>query len=139
GIEAFAVLVERCHLDIGAEADRAGIGWLRPGQYVDQRGLADAVRPDNAEAITALDTDREVTDDPAIAIAPADVAGFDDELAGLFGFGGGKVGAAGGATMVAALLAQRAEIAESLVVALAPTGDTVAQPVFLVEIGRASC
>ena len=113
--------------------DQAGIGRLRPGQHVDQRGLADAVRPDDAEAVAALDADREVLDDPAIAIAPADVAGLDDELAGLVGFGGGKVGAAGGATIVAALLAQRVEIAEPLDIALAAAGNAVAQPVLLVD------
>ena len=46
---------------------------------------------------------------------------------------GGEVGIAGGAAIVAALLAQRVEIAEPLDVALAAAGDAVAQPVLFVD------
>ena len=42
-----------------------------------------------------------------------------------------SVGLAGGAAIVAPLLAQRVQIAEPLDVALAPAGDAVAQPVLL--------
>src|SRR5262249_31456172 len=39
GIEAFAMLIERGHLDIGAEPDAAAIGLICSGQQVDQGGL----------------------------------------------------------------------------------------------------
>ena len=67
----------------------------------------------------------------AVAIGLADALGLDDQLAGFVGLGGGEVGVAGGAAIVAALLAQRMQIAEPLDVALAPAGDAVAQPVLL--------
>ena len=56
-IEAFAVLVERCHLDIGAEPHRAGIRRTGAGKHFDQRGLACAVRTDDADTIAALNSD----------------------------------------------------------------------------------
>ena len=108
-------------------------GGVAAGQHVDQRGLAGAVRPDDADAVAALDADREVVDDFAIAVGFADVLGLDDELAGLVGFGGGEVGIAGGAAIVAPLLAQRVQIAEPLDVALAAAGNAVAQPVLFVD------
>ena len=49
------------------------------------------------------------------------------------GFGGGEVGIAGRAAIVAPLVAQRVQIAEPLDVALAAAGDAVAQPVLLVD------
>ncbi len=67
-IEAFAVLVERRHFDVGAEPDGAGIRSLGAGQHVDQRGLAGAVRSDDADPVAALHADREAIDDLAIAI-----------------------------------------------------------------------
>src|SRR5258708_1528783 len=127
------MLVERCHFDIGAEPDGAGIGLLGAGEHFDQRGLADAVRPDDADAVATLDADREAVHDLARPVSPADVLRFDDELAGLFRFRSPKVGISGRAAMVAPLLAQRMEIAEPLDVALAAARDAVAQPVLLVD------
>jgi hypothetical protein len=56
-IKAFAMLIERRHLDVGAEADGAAIGWAGACQHVDQRGLPGAVRPDDADAVTSLYAD----------------------------------------------------------------------------------
>ena len=127
------MLVERRHFDVGAEPDGAGIGWIGAGQHVDQRGLAGAVRPDDTDAVAALHADREVVDDAAVAIRPADVLGLDDQLAGFVRFRGGEVGIASGAAIVAALVAQCVEIAEPLEVALAAAGNAVAQPMLLVD------
>ena len=127
------MLVERRHLDIGAEADGAAIRRAGAGQHVDQRGLAGAVRPDDADAVAALHADREAIDDLAIAIGPADVLGLDHELAGFVRLRGGEIGVAGGAAIIAPLLAQCIEIAEPLDVALAAAGNAVAQPVLLVD------
>ncbi len=99
GIEAFAVLVERRHLDIGAEPDRAAVGRVAAGQHMDQRGLAGAVRADDADAVAALHPDRKAVDDLAIAIGLGDVLGLDDELAGFVGFRGGEAGVAGRAAI----------------------------------------
>ncbi len=98
------MLIQRRHFDIGAEPDAAGIGRLGAGEHFDQRGLAGAVRADDADAVAALNADREVVDDRAIAVGPADVLGLDDQFAGFIGFGGGEIGIAGGAAIVAALL-----------------------------------
>src|SRR3981081_2555697 len=122
------MLVQRRHFDVGAQPDGAAARWIGAGQHVDQRGLAGAVRPDNAGAVAALHPDRETVDDPAVAVGPADVFGLDDQLAGFVGFRGREVGIARGAAIVAALLAQRIEIAEPLDVALAPAGNAVARP-----------
>src|SRR5258706_3319576 len=125
------MLVERCHFDIGADPYGAGIGRLRAGQHVDQGGLAGAVRPHDADAVAALDADRETLDDLAVAIGPADVFRLDHELAGLFRIRGGKVGIPRGAAKIPPLLAQRKEIAEPFDVALAAAGNALAQPVLL--------
>jgi hypothetical protein len=72
------VLVERCHLEIGTQPDATAVGCARAGQKIDQRGLAGAVRPDDADAIAALQPDREMIDDSAVAIGLVDVLRFDD-------------------------------------------------------------
>src|SRR4051812_35829034 len=132
-IEPFTMLVERRHLDVGAEPYAAAVRCAAAGQHLDERGLAGAVRTDDADAIAALDADREAVDDLSLAIGPADILGLDDELAGLVGFGGREVGVARRAAIIAPLVAQRVKIAEPLDVALAPAGDAVAQPVLLVD------
>src|SRR2546430_15161748 len=95
---------------------------FRSVKQIDQRGLAGAVRADDADTIAALDPDRKPVDDFAIAVSLADILGFDHQLAGFFGFGGGEIGVAGGAAIVPALVAQRVQIAEPLDVALAAAG-----------------
>src|SRR5262249_34571481 len=97
------------------------------------RGLAGAVRPDNADAVAALDADGEILDDPALVIGLADVFRLDHQPSGLFCFGGGEVRVARGATIILALLAERKEIAEPLDVALAAARDAIAQPVLLID------
>src|SRR6202000_202668 len=125
-IAAFAVLVERRHLDIGAEPDAAAVRLVGTGQQIDQRGLAGAVRPDNAEPVASLDAGREVIDDSALPIGLADALRLDDKTAGFLGFRRGEIGVAGGSPVIAPLLAQRMKIAEPLDVALAASGDAVA-------------
>src|SRR5260221_9911594 len=127
------MLVQRRHFDIGAKPDGAGIGRARAGQHLDQGGLANAIRPDDADAVAALDANGKTVDDFTIAISPADVLGFDDELAGFIRLRGGEIGIPRGAAIIAPLLAQLVEIAEPLHIALAAAGDAVAQPVFLVD------
>ncbi len=59
--------------------------------------------------------------------------GLDHQPAGFVGFRRGEVGIAGRAAIVAALVAQRVQIAEPLDVALAAAGDAIAQPVLFVD------
>ena len=108
-------------------------GVVGAGQQVDQRGLAGAVRPDNADAVAALDAGGEVLDDRPVAEGFADALGLDHQRAGFFRLRRGEVGVAGRASIIAALVAQRMQIAEPLDVALAAAGDAVAQPVLLVD------
>ena len=125
------MLVERRHLEIDAEPQRAGIRRQRAGQKADQRGLAAAVRADDADAVAALDAGGEVADDRSSVEGDAEAFCFQHHRAGLFRFRGVEVGLAGGALIGPPGLAQRLQIGEPLDVALAPAGDAVAQPVFL--------
>ena len=130
-IEAFAALIERRHFQIGAEPDRAGVRRADAGQQVDQRGLAGAVRADDADPVAALNADRKVIDDGAAVIAAAHRLGFDHQFSGFVGLDGRHRGIADAAAIIAALAAQRVQIGEPLDVALAPAGHAIAQPMFL--------
>src|SRR5262249_19649906 len=111
----------------------AAIRRDRAGQQVDQRGLAGAVRPDDADAIAALYAERETVDDSAVVPRLADALGLDHQPAGFFRLRRDEIGAARGAFVGAPLLAQCMQIAEPFDIALAPAGDAVAQPVLLVD------
>ena len=70
-IEAGAALVEGGELEIGAEADAAGVGGELAGEQFQQRRLARPIRADDADPVAALDPQREVADDnacPALSI-----------------------------------------------------------------------
>ena len=104
-IEALAVLVERGHGEVGAEPHAAGVGRERAGEEIDQRGLAAAVRADDADAVAALDADGEVGDDRPAVVGLADAVGLDHQRAGSVRGGGGERGLAGGRAVAAARLA----------------------------------
>jgi hypothetical protein len=106
-VETVAVLVEGGDGKCRAEPHRAGIRRQDSGQHVDQSGLAAAVGSDNADAVAALNADREVVDDGAAAIALADALGLDYQRAGGRRRAGGDDGLARGGAIVAARLAQR--------------------------------
>ena len=82
GIEAVAMLVERRDGKRRSEPHRACIRLQDSGEHVDQRGLAAAVRTDDADAVAALDADREIADDRTILIAFANSGRLDDLRAG---------------------------------------------------------
>jgi hypothetical protein len=46
------------------ELDRAGRWTVEPGEHVDERGLAGAVRPDQAEHLAAVELERDVPESP---------------------------------------------------------------------------
>ena len=54
--------------------DGPGVGLDRAGQELEQRGLADAVGPDHADAAVRADGDRDSVDDRAAAPVEGDVA-----------------------------------------------------------------
>src|SRR6202034_4079648 len=76
GIETVPMLIKRRDGERRSELYRACIRRQDPGQHVDQRGLAAAVWADDADTVTALDTDREVPDDRAAIVALANTARF---------------------------------------------------------------
>ena len=76
------MLVERGDRDVGAEPHGAAVGRQRAGQQIDQRGLAAAVRADDADAVAALDADREIAHDRAVAVGLGDAFGLDHQRAG---------------------------------------------------------
>ena len=125
------MLVERRHLDGLAELHGAAVGRQRAGQHLDQRGLAAAVRADDADAVAAQDAGREILDDRPAVIGLADAFGLDDEHAGSIRLARRDGGGAGRAAVGAPRFAKRVQVGEPLDVALAPRGDAVAQPMLL--------
>src|SRR5689334_2118519 len=103
GVEATAALVDVAELDRLAEAQLAGVGLLLADDHAEQRGLADAVRADDADDAAARERERDVLhqgfaletlvevrgldDDVAQARTRRDLDLFEVELAGLLGFG----------------------------------------------------
>ena len=128
GFETVAMLIECGDRQIGAEPDRAAIGGQNAGQHFDQRGLAAAVRPDDADAVAALDADREIADDRPAAVALADILRLDHKRTGRRRRAGGDGGVAGCRAVGAALFAQHLQMADPAHVAFAPAGDAVAHP-----------
>ena len=127
------MLVERRDRDVGAVPHAAAVGRERAEQEIDQRGLAAAVRADEADAVAALDAGREVAHDGAAVVGLVDLVGLDHQRAGRVRRGGAERSLPGHAAIGAALLPQRVQMAEPAHVALAPRGDAVAQPVLLVD------
>ena len=84
-------------------------------------------------SIAALDSNREVFDDPSLAKGLADRLGLDHQPARFFSLRCGKVGAAGIAAIAAACTAQGLQIGKPPDVALATAGDAVAQPMLLAD------
>src|SRR6185369_9167061 len=76
-------LVEVGHVDLGAQADRALIRLQLAEDHPQQRRLAGAVGPDQADLVAALDAGREIADDDPLAEGFADTLQFGDQLAAL--------------------------------------------------------
>src|SRR5450755_1033848 len=131
GIEAVAMLVERRDGERRPEPHRAGIRRQDPGQHADQRGLAAAIRPDDADTVTALNADREIADDRAPAVALADPFRLDHQRTGRRRRTGGDGGIARCRAIATALFTQRLQLADPAHVAFASAGDAVTHPMFL--------
>ena len=83
-VELLAHLVEVGDLEVRAVAHGAGIRRELAEDELQQRGLAGAVRSDEADAVAAHQPQRQVGDDPALAEALRDVLEFGDQLPGAF-------------------------------------------------------
>ena len=84
------------------------VGRDRAGEQIDQRGLAAAVRTDDADAVAAPDADGEIGDDRALLEGFADPFRLDHQRARLVRGGGGEGGFAGGGAVIAARSARSA-------------------------------
>ena len=131
-VEAFAALVERHHLERDAELHRAGIGRQHAGQQVDQRRLAGAVGADDADPVAARDAQRQILDHDRRRQRPwrrrsASITSLPEVCASL----ASSLTLPCAARAVRRCVAQRVQIAEPALVARAPRGDAVAQPVLL--------
>ena len=76
-------------------------------QQLEQRGLAGAVRADQADLVAALDDGAEIAHQHAVAEGEVHVLGLEDLLARLAGGGRGQVDVAGLLAALAALAAHR--------------------------------
>ena len=81
GLETLARLVEVDGLQIGAEADGAGVGGHLAQHDLDQGGLAGAIGADDGQPVAAHDTGGEGLDDGAVAEALGDALQVSDQLA----------------------------------------------------------
>jgi hypothetical protein len=66
-IERIAALVDIAKLHRLADGDRARIGLLLPGDHPEQRGLAGAVGPDDADNAARRQLERQVVDQQPVA------------------------------------------------------------------------
>ena len=116
-----------------AELDRARFGRELAEQQFEQRGLAAAVRADDADLVAAPDGGGEIAHDRRAAVAEGDVLRLDHLLAG---HAAGLDFDARGAFALAALaafLAHRLQRADAALVAGAAGLHALAQPRFLLR------
>ena len=100
------------------------------GEQIDQRRLAGAVRPDDADAVAAMDADRKVAHDTVLSPQLLEIRlGVDDARAAFLALGHGHLDRAGDLELLAAARAQGAQLGETALVALAPRADAIADPV----------
>ena len=130
-VQAGAALVQGDDVQIGADLHLSGIGRQRAGQQAEQRGLAGAVRPDDAHAVAAQNTVGEVAHDHPVGEGFRHLIGDDHQLAGNFGLPRFHPQPRAAAALFLQPTAQRVQIAQALDVALAPRGNPVAQPILL--------
>ena len=127
-----ALLVEARHLHIGAQLQLAAVGLQRAREHGDERGLARAVLADDAHPVAAQDARGEIGDDGALPIGLEDMLGLDDKLARDIALGDADVHIAHELAGLAHLGAQFRQSAHAAHVALAPSADAVAHPMFLI-------
>ena len=130
-VQALAALIENDRRQIGAEPHRAGIRRQHPDQHVQQRRLAGAVRADDADPVAAHDPRRKIPHDRPAAIGLRDPDRLRDQPARHLGLRRVQPHRARRPPMFSPLAAQRVQFGQPPLVARAPCGDAVAQPVLL--------
>ena len=133
-VELLAQLVEVGDLQVGAEPDRRpspAATW--PRISLQQRGLAGAIRADQAETVAAHDPERQARDDGAPAVALGDVLQLRDELAGAFARVEAQLDVAQALAPRGALLAQLLQPLHAPFVAGAAGLDALADPDLLLR------
>ena len=73
GVESGAEFEQRG--DAAVNTDRAGSGMQDPGHHLQERALAGAVLPDDAEGLAALDLEADVVERPEILVALQTIQG----------------------------------------------------------------
>src|SRR5262249_28294558 len=124
-------LIERDRRQGGAEPDRPVIRGECAGHQFEQRGLAGAVRPDDADPIAPHDPDREIPHEDMVAECLRDALCGGDQSARQISLGRIEPGRAGRAAVFVPLAAQRVQFGEPPLVAGAPRGGAIAQPILL--------
>jgi hypothetical protein len=104
-VEALPPLIERARRQVGAEPDRPVIRGECAGQQFEQRGLAGAVRADDAEPIAPHDPDREIPHEDMVAECLRDALCGGDQSARQISLGRIEPGRAGRAAVFAPLVA----------------------------------
>src|SRR5262249_47608552 len=80
-VERLARLVDVREFHRGAEAQLARVRFLEAGHHAEQRGLAGAVRSDDADDAAGRQIEVQVVDQQAVAVRLAQTLGFDHEVA----------------------------------------------------------
>ena len=81
GVERVAALVDVADLHGLAEPERAGVRLLLSRDHPEQRRLAGAVRPDDADDAAARQREVDVVHQQLVAVALAQARGLDDDVA----------------------------------------------------------
>src|SRR4030095_650340 len=110
---------------VGDALHGAGVGLKVADQHAQERRLAGAIGADQADAVTAEDSRREILDDDAFAEALGNVARSDGERARLLRRADLDGGAAGRADLLTALLAQLTQGTQAALVTRAPGADAL--------------
>ena len=127
-IELHTKLVVVGHRQFGAAAHLAGIGLHLAEDEFDQRGLAGAVRTDQADLVAAQYAAGKILDDLALAQAFVDVLEFRHELPRALALRHGNGNLAESLPPCRAFQAQAFEPAHAAFVARAPRLDALADP-----------
>ena len=131
GMQLGAVLVELGHQQPLPQLHIALLRFQFTDQNLEQGGLARAIGPHNGDAVAAMDAQREILDDVAVAIGKRHALGVDHLGAAGAAFSGFHLDRADLANLLAPLGAHAAQPRQPPDIALAPARHAIAHPVFL--------
>ena len=133
GVQLGAPLVEIDLRQPGAEAQASGVRRQFAHEDVDERRFADAVRPDQADAVAAHDAGREIAHHRVIAEGFGDALGLDDHLAGTRTAPEGEVDLSRHLAALSPFLAHGHQAAHAALVAGAAGAHALANPDLLLR------